>query len=123
VTNELTGRTDTLRYLDADHVKHPSGTFAGVTLWSEDDQKLGTITGVLVEPASRRAQYFVIERRTALRPRRYLLPVDSLPVLCAGNRKLVVSAKVEDLQRFDLRLVEPFSDDDAVVAMFARPAA
>ena len=123
MTNELTGRTDTLRYLDADHVNHPSGTFAGVALWSEDDQKLGTISGVLVEPASRRVQYFVIERRTALRPRRYLLPVDSLPVLRAGDRKLVVSAKVEDLQRFDLRLVEPFSDEDAIVAMFARPAA
>jgi hypothetical protein len=44
-------------------------------------------------------------------------------VLCAGDRKLVVSAKAEDLQRFDHRLVEPFSDEDAIVAMFARPAA
>ena len=123
MTNELTAQTDTLRYLDADHVNHPSGTFAGITLWSEDEQKLGTISGVLVEPASRRVQYFVIERRTTLRPRRYLLPVDSLPVLCAGDCKLVVAAKVDDLQRFDLRLVEPFSDEDAIVAMFARPAA
>jgi hypothetical protein len=121
--NELTEQGATLRYLDAEHVNHPSGTFAGVTLWTEDDEQLGTIAGVLVEPASRRVQYFVIERRSVLRPRRYLLPVDSLPVLSADNRKLVVHARADDLQRFDGRLVEPFSDEDAITAMFSRPAA
>ena len=110
MTNELTGQTDTLRYLDADHVSHPSGTFAGVTLWSEEDEKLGVISGVLVEPSTRRAQYFVIERRSVLRPRRYLLPVDSLPVFDADDRKLRVHARPDDLQRYDGRLVEPFSD-------------
>src|SRR4051812_1752055 len=45
-------RPDTLRYLDADHVSHPSGTLAGVTVCSRDDQNLGAISGVLVEPAS-----------------------------------------------------------------------
>jgi hypothetical protein len=123
VTNEMISQARTLRYLDADHVNHPSGTFAGVTLWSEEDEKLGTIVGVLVEPSTRRVQYFVIERRSALRPRRYLLPVDSLPVLSACDRKLVVRAKADDLHRFDGRLVEPFSDEDAITAMFARPAA
>ena len=125
MTNELTGQTDTLRYLDADHVNHPSGTFAGVTLWSEGDEKLGVVVGVLVEPATRTVQYFVIERRAALLARRYLLPVDTLPVLDAADdhRKLRVRARAEDLQRYDGRLVEPFSDDDAITAMFARPAA
>jgi hypothetical protein len=123
VTNELTGQTDTLRYLDADHVNHPSGTFAGVTLWSEEDEKLGVIAGVLVDPSTRRVQYFVIERRSVLRPRRYLLPVDSLPVLDADDRKLRVHAKAADLQHYDGRFVEPFSDEDAITAMFAIPAA
>ena len=123
MTNELTGQTDTLRYLDADHVSHPSGTFAGVTLWSEEDEKLGVISGVLVEPSTRRAQYFVIERRSVLRPRRYLLPVDSRPVFDADDRKLRVHARPDDLQRYDGRLVEPFSDEDAITAMFAIPAA
>ena len=123
MTNELTGQTDTLRYLDADHVSHPSGTFAGVTLWSEEDEKLGVISGVLVEPSTRRAQ--VLRHRTALslRPRRYLLPVDSLPVFDADDRKLRVHARPDDLQRYDGRLVEPFSDEDAITAMFAIPAA
>lgn len=122
MTNELTG-TVGLRYLDAEHVNHPSGTLAGVTLWSEADEKLGTIAGVLVEPATRRIQYFVIERRAALLQRRYLLPVDSLPTLNAGDGKLFVRASPDDLQRFDVRLVEPFSEEDAITAMFAQPAA
>lgn len=121
--NELADQTSTLRYLDADHVNHPSGNLSGVTLWSQDDEELGSVTGVLLEPSTRSVRYFVVARREALHPRRYLLAADSLPVLCAGDRKLVVFAQAEDLQRIDLRLVEPFSHEDAITAMFARPAA
>lgn len=122
MTNEPIAET-TLRYLDAEHVSHPSGTLAGVTVWSQDDEKLGAIAGVLVEPATRRVEYFVVERRTSLLSRKYLLPADTLPVLSAGDGKVVVEARPEDLQRFDRKLVERFSDDDAITAMFARPAA
>jgi hypothetical protein len=122
VTNEPTAAT-TLRYLDAGHVSHPSGTLAGVTVWSQGDEKLGAIAGVLVEPATRRVEYFVVERRSALLSRQYLLPADTLPVLSAGERKVVVAARPDDLQRFDRKLVEQFSDEDAITAMFARPAA
>jgi hypothetical protein len=121
--NELIEPTSTLRYLDADHVNHPSGNFAGVTLWSQDDEKLGSVKGVLVDPSTRSVRYFVVERRETLKARRYLLPVDSLPVFCAGDRRLVVYAQAEDLRRIDRRRVEPFSDEDAITAMFARPAA
>jgi uncharacterized protein YrrD len=121
MTNESTPQS-TLRYLDAANVNHPSGTLAGVTLWSQGDEKLGTIAGVLLEPATRRVQYFVVERRSALLPRKYLLPADTLPVFSA-DRKLVVAATLDDLERFDGRLLEPFSDEDAITAMFARPAA
>jgi hypothetical protein len=120
---ELNGKTDTLRYLDADQVEHPSGTFAGHTLCSQDDEKLGAITGMLVEPATRRVRYFVVERSGLLKSRRYLLPADSSPVLRAGDRKLCVLAKADDLERFDARQVEAFSEEDAITAIFARPAA
>jgi hypothetical protein len=120
---ELNGQTDTLRYLDADQVEHPSGTFAGHMLCSQDDEKLGSITGMLVEPATRRVRYFVIARNGMMKQRRYLLPADSLPVLRAGDRKLCVLAKADDLERFDARQVERFSDEDAITAIFARPAA
>jgi hypothetical protein len=120
---ELNGQTDTLRYLDADHVEHPSGTFAGHMLCSQDDEKLGAITGMLVEPTTRRVRFFVVERSSVLKNRRYLLPADSSPVLRADDRKLCVFANADDLERFDARQVERFSEDDAITAIFAQPAA
>jgi len=120
---ELSDNPETLRYLDANQVEHPSGTFAGHMLCSQDDVKLGAITGMLVEPATRRVRYFVIERDSLLKQRRYLLPVDSLPVLRADDRKLCVLANPDDLERFDARQVERFSDADAITAIFAKPAA
>jgi len=120
---ELNGQTDTLRYLDADHVEHPSGTFAGHMLCSQDDEQLGAITGMLVEPATRRVRYFVVERSGVLKNRRYVFPADSSPVLWAEDRKLCVFANADDLERFDARQVERFSEDDAVTAIFANPAA
>lgn len=116
-------RPDTLRYLDADHVKHPTGTLAGVTVCSSDDQALGAISGVLVEPASRRVRYFVVERRVALLPRRYVLAADTPAVLEADDQKLRILSDVDDLERFDARRVERFSEEDAITAMFSHPAA
>lgn len=115
-------QADELRYLDAEHVKHPSGTFAGLTLCSADDHKLGAIAGVLVEPASRRVRYFVVERRTALLPRHYILPAETPAVLDVADRKLRVLATEDDLERFNTK-VERFSEEDAITAMFAQPAA
>lgn len=122
MANEQT-RPDTLRYLDADHVKHPSGTLAGVTVCSHDDQALGAISGVLVEPASRRVRYFVVERRVALLPRRYVLAADTPAVLEAEDQKLRIISNIDDLERFDARQVERFSEEDAITAMFSHPAA
>jgi hypothetical protein len=121
MASELTS-PDALRYLDADHVKHPSGTFAGLTVCGRDNQKLGAISGVLLEPASRRVRYFVVERGS-LMPRRYVLAADTPAVLEAEDRTLRILASIDDLERFDARTVERFSDDDAITAMFAQPAA
>jgi hypothetical protein len=121
MANELPS-PDALRYLDADHVKHPSGTFAGLTVCSRDNQKIGAISGVLLEPASRRVRYFVVQRG-ALMPRRYVLAADTPAVLEAEDQTLRVLASVDDLARFDARTVERFSDEDAITAMFAQPAA
>ena len=127
MTNELNSTGESLRYLDADHVQHPSGgTFAGLTLCSDDDGKIGAISGVLLEPSSRRIRYFVVDRRTMLLGRRYLLAADTPAVLSAGepgDRNLRLMGSTDDLERFDARLVQPFSDEDAITAIFARPAA
>src|SRR3954466_2749902 len=122
MANELP-TPDALRYLDADHVEHPSGTFAGVTVCSQDDENLGAISGVLVEPASRRVRYFVVERTVALFPRRYMLAADTPAVLEANNQTLRILSNVDHLERFDARRVERFSEEDAITAMFSHPAA
>jgi PRC-barrel domain protein len=121
MANELP-RPDALRYLDADHVEHRSGTLAGITVCSQDDQKLGSISGVLVEPTSRRVRYFIVQRGGLL-PRRYMLAADSPAVLEANDQKLRILTNLEDLERFETQHVEPFSEEDAITAMFSHPAA
>ena len=110
-----------LRYLDADHVEHPSGTLQGVLMCTMEDEQLGSVDGVLVEPASRRLRYFVVKRTSTLRRRRYLLAADMLATL--DEKTLRVNAHLDDLERFDLRSVQAFSEEDAVNAMFAPTAA
>ncbi len=121
--DEMTGDAPTLRYLDAGHVNHPFGTLAGLVLCSDTDEKIGTVSGVLVEPASRCVRHFVIERRVALMTRHYLLAANTPTALEADDRKLRVLAGSSALERFDARQVEPFSEEDAITAMFAHPAA
>jgi uncharacterized protein YrrD len=110
-----------LRYLDANHVEHPTGTLQGVLMCTVDDEQLGSVDGVLVEPASRRLRYFVVERSSAFRRRRYLLAADLLATL--DEKTLRVHAHAEDLERFDPRSVRAFSKEDVITAMFAQPAA
>ena len=122
MVNEHTQTSD-LCYLRASQNEHPSGTMAGLTMCDDADVKLGALDGVLVEPASRRLRYFVVERRTTLLPHRYLLPADTTAVLDTEDRKLRVHASADDLKRFDAGSVRRFSDDDLIAAMFAQPAA
>ena len=120
--HRLTGTSD-LRYLEATQVEHPLGTLAGLSMCTQEDEKLGSLEGVLVEPASRRLRYFVVKRPEMLRRRRYLLAADTPASIEAGDRKLRVMAREADLERFDSRSVQDFSDDDVITAMFAHPAA
>jgi hypothetical protein len=120
--DQISGASD-LRYLEATQVEHPSGTLAGLSMWTEEDQNLGSLEGVLIEPTSRRIHYFVVERPTMLRRRRYLLAGDTPASIEAGDRKLRVMAHEADLERFDARSVQNVSDEDFISVMFARPAA
>jgi uncharacterized protein YrrD len=104
-------------------VEHPLGTLAGLNLFTEEGEKLGSLGGVLVEPASRRIRFFVVERSGMLRRRYYLLAADVPASIEVGDRTLRVMAHEEDLELFDSGSVRNFSDEDAISAMFASPAA
>jgi hypothetical protein len=120
----MASQTDlqTLRYLDACCVEHPAGTLAGIVVW-RDDVRIGEIGGILLEPASRRVRYFVVERLKLLRTRRYLVPTDCAATLHAEDGTIYIDAADSVIDRFDLSAVPRFSDDDLIQTLFARPAA
>ena len=114
---------EALRYLDAAQVAYPTGTLAGVEIRADNNQRLGSIGGVLVEPAHRRVRYFVVERGALLRKRRYLLSADRLVTLNAADRTIHIDANEEIIERFDPATVSRFSDDDLIETIFAPTAA
>ena len=113
-----------LRYLDAGHVEHPDGTLEGLAVCTEQNEQIGCVDGVLIEPSTRRVRYFVVD---TVRPaddnhERCVLPVDSPVVLDIRSRTLRVrgSADMEPLPD----PVQPFSDEDVMTALFrSSPAA
>ena len=114
-----------LRYLDAQHVRCPLGTLAGLEVRTADDEKMGELDGVLLDPAQRRVCFLVVQAPGLLRKRRYLLPVEASPRVEAKDMILRVEAHAREVapEPFDARTVRRFSDEDAVTAMFAPRAA
>jgi len=114
-----------LCYLEADNVELPAGTLAGLQLCSRDDQSLGALDGVLIEPATRRVRYFVVKRDGWLRRGRYLLPLEMPARVDREHNVLHLEAAAGDLRRedFDAGSIRAFSDEDVVTVMFATTAA
>jgi hypothetical protein len=120
--NEVnTDNADSLRYLDANAVECPAGTLEGLSLFTQDDEPLGTIDGVLIDPTRRQIRYYVVDGSRVFYRRRYLVPADSPAVVIAEHNALRVDIPSDNIerQRFDARAVPRFSDDDLVTAMFA----
>lgn len=115
--------TEALRYLDAAHVVHPNGTLAGVQICTDDDEPLGAIGGVLLEPLQRRVRYFVVERPAILKKRRYLVSADHPAILNSDKGTIRIDSIDELIERFDPSSVARFSDDDVVDTIFASTSA
>jgi hypothetical protein len=113
----------TLRYLDAHSLEHPGGTLAGVEVCGQNQQYIGHLGGVLVEPARRRVKYFVVQRNALLRRKQYLVPADCLTTLDPETSKIYIDVDDNAIERFDDSSVLPFSDEDLVDTMFASTAA
>jgi hypothetical protein len=114
-----------LRYLEADSVSCPAGTLADFRVETQDAEALGSVSGVLISPATRRCEYFVIESPGFFSHRRYLVPVDAGATLEDEPKCLRISARKDelDLQAFTPSSVPEFTDDDLLKAMFTRDAA
>ena len=123
-TKELES-TAGLRYLEADNVNCPSGNLAAFRVITADAEALGHVSGVLISPATRRCEYFVIESPGLFSRRRFLLPVDAGAVLEDDGKSLRIPARKDelDLQSYTPHSVPVFSDEDLLTAMFNRDAA
>jgi hypothetical protein len=118
-----TGRD--LCYLDAQNVEIPAGKLADLEVCSRDDEKLGDVDGVLIEPSARRVRYFVVKSSGWFKTGRYLVPVEDLARVDCNQHVLRIETPASELPRqaFMPEAVRPFTDEDVVTVMFAPTAA
>lgn len=109
-----------LRYLDAGHVEHPTGTLEGLSVCTDENQPLGCLNGVLIEPSTRRVRYFVVDSSEPSHER-CVVRADAPVVLDIRTRTLRVSPGVDMEPLHDP--VQPFSDEDVMTALFRSTAA
>ena len=111
-----------LRYLDASRVDSPLGYLGSLDVRGADDQQLGRVAGVLIDPSQRRLRFYVVVSEPSS-GRTYLLPTDN-PACMDAERHLLRF----DMDAADLALYPEFtragtpdmSDDDLLAALFAR---
>lgn len=113
-----------LCYLAARNVEIPAGKLADLEVRTRDEEKLGDVDGIIIEPSARRVRYLVV-RSGRFRKGRYLLPVENLPCLDRSHGALRVDEPAADIEReaFDADSVRPFTDEDVITVMFAPTAA
>jgi uncharacterized protein YrrD len=118
-------RTPDLCYLEAQNVELPAGRLAGLEVCSRDDEKLGDIDGVLIEPSARRIRYLVVKSPGWFRKGRYLVPVQDVARLEKDQNVIRIEAPAAEVPRetFTPDAVRPFTDEDVVTVMFAPHAA
>jgi len=118
----MVARGSRLRFIEARRIETPAGRLHGALVVSATNATLGTLDGVLLDPAARRVEVYVVE--SAQRSRHYLVP--QMPArLDASHPALEFDLEREDVDRFDD--VEPgtfprFSDDDLMTALFSTHA-
>ena len=126
-TNTSAGHPDentSLRYVDASRVDSPLGDLASLDVRGADDQRIGRVAGVLIDPAQRRLRFFVVASGRSS-GRSYLLPTDSPARMDPERNLLRLDLDQEDLAQcpeFTRANTPDMSDDDMIAAMFARPA-
>jgi hypothetical protein len=121
----MPGATETLRYLDATHVLSPMGQLMDFSVSDAAGLALGKLTGVVVDPATRRLRYFVVEAGRWLSRHRYLIP--QCPATLESEQhamKLECDTDTRaEWRDFDDRLFPRFSDEDLLDALFSKARA
>lgn len=119
----------TLCYLEAARVESPAGSLGEVQLQNRDDQVIGQLDGVVINPGERRLLYYVVTRPGLFRNRRYLLPAEQPAQMGSDRRTMRFDLSPEDLTsfaEFDAGKIRHLSDADTAIfaqGTSARPAA
>jgi hypothetical protein len=110
-----------LRYLEASRVEGLSGDLDHVELRGPDDETLGSLDGVLIDPVQRRLRFFVVEPAGRGRPCQRLLPTDCQARVDEDGRALRIPLDAEALARcpeFTRSSVPSYSDQDLIESIF-----
>jgi hypothetical protein len=111
-----------LRYVDAARLTTPFGSLGGVELVGAENNKVGRLDGVLIDPRERQLRFFVVESRGWFTTRHYLLSVRPTRIE-REQRALRVDIDPEEVSRLPIihpDALPPFSDEDLIGAMFAQ---
>jgi hypothetical protein len=113
-----------LCYLDAANVDSPAGVLSQLDVVTVSGERLGSIAGVVIEAAARRARYFNIRSSGWLGRRHYLVEADQLAQVDPERKELrLLSADVREVRELGTAVLRQFSDDDLLAALFPSRAA
>src|SRR4051812_32709931 len=108
-----------LCYLDAANVTSPAGALSELQVITANGERFGTIAGVVIEAAARRALYFDVRTSGWLSRKRYLVEADQLAQVDAEQKVLrLLSTELPEVHGLGTDDIRPFSDDDLIAAMF-----
>ena len=103
-----------LRYLDAGDVDDGVVNFDGLEVFGTAADKLGSVEGFIVDLASGRVLYVVVDSGGWFRSRRFLVPIGHA-VIDQGRRALMLDInreRLHDYPEFDEGRFSEFSDAD-----------
>jgi len=112
-----------LCYLEASRVLGPTGFLAALDVRTKLDQPLGSIDGVVIDPAERKLRFFVVEPEGSVNHRRILLPVEAAAAVAPEGGTLRVeleSGEMAALDEFDMADFREFTEEDAIAPTLSR---
>jgi hypothetical protein len=115
--------TEHLRYLDASRVMGPAGIMSLIDVRTRQDETVGCVHGVLIDPEQRKLRYLIVEASEWLNHRRYLLPLDATATINPKGHSLCVELESNDfsaLDEFDIGDFRQFTEEDAIAPTLTR---
>ena len=110
-----------LCYLEASRVMGPAGLLTACDVRTRHDQPIGSVDGVLIDPAEGKLRYFVIETPGSVDHRRYLFPVESEATMNGNALRLdMETGEFAELDEFDSTSVRDFTEEDAIAPTLSR---